>query len=90
MPKKEPQRMCVACREMQDKKGLLRLICTPDDLLEIDLTGKKAGRGAYICAAEGCLQKVQKNRAFERALGGKPADDFWTQVAEAIAARDTE
>ena len=85
MPRKEPQRMCVSCREMQDKKGLLRVVRTPEGILNIDLTGKKAGRGAYICANTACLQKAKKSRAFERALDCKPTDDFWTEVEEQVA-----
>ncbi len=65
--KKIPMRMCVACREMQAKKDLMRIVRTDDGLI-LDLTGKRNGRGAYLCRKEACLEKAIKTRALERAL----------------------
>ena len=59
-------RMCVGCREMKPKKELLRVVKTPEGSLLIDLTGKKSGRGAYICPASVCLAKARKQRQLER------------------------
>ena len=50
--KKTPQRLCVGCQELKTKKELLRVVRTPDDEVILDLTGKKSGRGAYICPNE--------------------------------------
>jgi len=66
--KKVPMRMCVACREMKPKRELLRVVRTPEGEIVADATGRKNGRGAYLCPAEGCLNKALKTRALERAL----------------------
>lgn len=68
MQKKIPMRMCVACREMRPKKELLRIVRTADGTVEVDRTGKKNGRGAYLCAREECLNKALKIRTLNRAL----------------------
>ena len=67
-PKKIPQRQCVGCRTMRDKRDLLRIVKAPDGTISLDTTGKKSGRGAYVCHDPACLQKARKKRAFERAL----------------------
>lgn len=66
--KKIPQRMCVGCQEMKNKKELLRIVRTPTGEIVIDTTGKKAGRGAYMCNNEACLNKAFKEKRLERAL----------------------
>ena len=67
-PRKIPQRMCVGCREKRDKKDLLRVVRTPEGQLVLDTTGKKSGRGAYVCRNPECLRKARKSRALERAF----------------------
>ena len=61
-------RKCVGCGEMKSKKEMLRVITTPEDLIELDTTGRKNGRGAYICLSKECLLKAVKNRGLERSL----------------------
>ena len=61
-------RMCVGCREMKPKKELLRVVKTPEGEVLIDPTGKKSGRGAYICASSACLAKARKQKQLERAF----------------------
>ena len=61
-------RKCVGCGEMKSKKEMLRVIKTPEDLIELDSTGRKNGRGAYICFYKECLLKAVKNRGLERSL----------------------
>ena len=68
MMKKVPMRMCVACREMKPKKELIRVVRTPEGEIVADLTGRKNGRGAYLCRSEACLAKALKTRALDRAL----------------------
>ena len=68
MMKKVPMRMCVACREMKPKKELIRVVRTPEGEIVADETGRKNGRGAYLCRAEACFNKAVKTRALERAL----------------------
>ncbi len=52
--KADPQRTCVSCREVGEKRGLVRLVRTPDGVVEVDTTGRKAGRGAYLCSKAEC------------------------------------
>ena len=66
--KKVPMRMCVACREMKPKKELIRVVRTPEGEIIADETGRKNGRGAYLCRSEACLNKALKIRALDRAL----------------------
>lgn len=66
--KKIPQRMCVGCQEMKNKKELVRVVRTPTDEVIIDPVGKKPGRGAYLCHNEQCLTKAVKEKRLERAL----------------------
>lgn len=68
MMKKVPMRMCVACREMKPKKELIRVVRTPEGEIVADETGRKNGRGAYLCRSETCLNKALKIRALDRAL----------------------
>ena len=67
-PKKIPQRQCVGCREMKDKKSLLRVVRSPEGTVSLDFVGKKPGRGAYVCHDVACLKKARKSRALERAF----------------------
>ena len=66
--KKIPQRQCVGCRTMKDKKTLIRVVRTPEGSIVLDSTGKKNGRGAYVCPDPACLKKARKSRALERAF----------------------
>lgn len=66
--RKIPQRMCVGCREMKNKKELTRVVRTPQGSIEIDRTGKKPGRGAYICPELECLQQAFKGKRLQKAL----------------------
>ncbi|HNW85491.1 MAG TPA: YlxR family protein [Candidatus Limiplasma sp.] len=67
-PRKIPMRMCVGCREMKPKKELLRAVRSPEGDVSLDATGKKAGRGAYVCYNAECLKKALKQRQLDRAL----------------------
>ena len=67
-PRKIPQRQCVRCRTMKDKKALIRVVKTPEGEVVLDVSGKKSGRGAYVCPDSACLKKARKSRALERAF----------------------
>lgn len=67
-PKKIPMRKCVGCNEQFEKKVLIRLVKNNEGEVSLDLTGKKNGRGAYLCRNKNCLELAFKKRAFERAL----------------------
>ena len=66
--KKIPQRKCVGCGAVKNKKDLIRVVRSPDNEISIDLKGKKSGRGAYICKDENCLKKAVKAKRFEKNL----------------------
>ncbi len=66
--KKIPQRMCVGCQQMKPKKLLIRVVRTPAETIEVDSTGKRSGRGAYICPDQDCLNKALKGKRLEKAL----------------------
>lgn len=68
-PRKIPRRQCVGCRTMKDKKELIRVVRSPEGNITLDATGKKSGRGAYVCPDAECLKKARKSRALERAFG---------------------
>ena len=67
-PRKIPQRQCVGCRTMKDKKSLIRVVRSPEGEVSLDFKGKKPGRGAYVCPDPACLKKARKSRALERAF----------------------
>ena len=66
--KKIPLRMCVGCLEMRPKKELIRLVRTPNEGIILDSTGKKPGRGVYLCARQDCLTKALKGNKLEKGL----------------------
>ncbi len=66
--KKIPQRQCVGCREMKEKKSLIRIVKSPEGEVSLDDKGRKPGRGAYVCPDVECLRKARKSRALERAF----------------------
>ncbi len=75
-PKHVPLRSCIACRETKSKRELLRVVRTPDGHVVIDATGKKSGRGAYLCAKLSCWQKALKEKRFEHEFEIEiPAED---------------
>src|SRR5215203_2998908 len=67
-PRHVPQRTCVACRQTGDKRGLVRIVRTPDAQVVIDLTGKRSGRGAYLCHTRACWDTALKRGVLARAL----------------------
>ena len=81
--KKIPQRQCVGCREMKDKKSLLRVVKSPEGAVSLDFVGKKPGRGAYVCCSVECVKKARKSRALERGLEiSIPAEVYDAMEAE--------
>ena len=68
MSKKIPLRQCVGCGVMKSKKEMMRVLKTAEDEIVLDITGKKNGRGAYLCVSKECLEKARKNKGLERSL----------------------
>ena len=66
--KKIPQRQCLGCREMKNKRDLIRVVRSPEGTISLDFKGKLPGCGAYVCPDPACLAKARKSRALERAF----------------------
>ena len=67
-PRKIPQRQCLGCREMKNKKELIRVVRSPEGEISLDFKGKAPGRGAYVCPEAACFLKARKSKALERAF----------------------
>lgn len=80
MEKKLPLRMCAGCAEHKPKKELVRVVRTPEGEVVLDLTGKRSGRGAYVCPKPECLKKARKAKRFERALGCAIPDEVYERM----------
>lgn len=80
--KKIPLRQCVGCGEMKPKKDMVRVIKTAEDEIIIDVTGKKNGRGAYICSSQECFAKAFKNKGIERSLKYKVPEEIYDRLKE--------
>ena len=75
-----PQRTCVACRKVRDKRELVRLVRVSDESVEVDVSGKKPGRGAYLCPARECWELCLKGGRLEHSLRTKLAQDNREQL----------
>ena len=82
--KKIPMRMCVGCREMKPKRALLRVVRSPEGEISFDLTGRKPGRGAYVCPDEECFMKAVKQHQLERAFSAPVTDEVRDHLAAQI------
>jgi hypothetical protein len=78
--RKIPLRKCVACQEMMPKKELIRVVRTPDGEVLIDLTGKKSGRGAYLCGKSSCFKLAKKQRSLDKALKHSVAAEIYDRL----------
>ena len=85
-PRKIPMRMCVGCREMKEKRELIRIVRTPEGETLIDPTGKKSGRGAYVCRSPECLKRAIKQKQLERQLEITLTQEITDEVNEALMA----
>ena len=77
-----PLRMCLCCRVQKDKKELIRVVRTPEGEIELDTTGRKAGRGAYICSADICLKRAIKGKVLEKSLQRSIPQEVVTRLKE--------
>lgn len=82
--KKIPMRKCTGCGESKPKKELVRVIKTADEGVVMDLTGRKNGRGAYICHNSECLKKAIKTKAIERSLGETVSADVYEELKKEL------
>jgi len=84
--KKQPQRMCIVCREMKNKNELVRFVRT-DKSVVLDETSKIAGRGAYVCNNNECINKCIKTRALNRAFKENLSEDIYNSLRESFSAK---
>ena len=81
-PRKLPKRQCLGCREMKNKRDLIRAVRSPEGEITLDFKGKKPGRGAYVCPQAECLRKARKSRALERAFSAAIPPEVYEQLEE--------
>lgn len=79
--KKIPVRRCIGCGEGKPKKELVRIVRTAEGEISVDNTGKKAGRGAYLCHNTACLAKARKKKSLERAFESQIPDEVYEQLS---------
>jgi len=82
--KRKRPRTCVGCRQENPKRGMLRIVRDPDGNVSIDPTGKKTGRGAYLCLNAECLMLSRKKKALSKALNVNITDTLYEEIAEYI------
>lgn len=82
--KKIPMRKCVSCGEQREKKDLLRVVNNKEEGILFDETGKKNGRGAYICKSQACIDKAKKNKRLNVALESEISNDFYEKLKEYV------
>ena len=80
MPKKIPMRQCVGCREMKEKRSLIRVVKSPEGEVSLDFKGRLPGRGAYVCPNPECLKRARKSRALGRAFSSLILDEVWESL----------
>jgi uncharacterized protein len=90
VPKKIPQRMCVACRTMRSKRELIRLVISPDDGISLDPSGKKPGRGAYVCRSRNCLEQAISGHKLDKGLKTRVSISIIAALAAEMAALPKE
>ena len=79
-----PMRKCTGCNEMKPKKELVRVVKSPEGEISLDLTGKKPGRGAYVCNDAGCLAMARKARRLEKAFSCAIPDEVYARMEEEL------
>lgn len=100
-PRKQPQRKCTGCGEMKPKRELIRVVRAPDEkdesgavtaagAVSLDLTGKKPGRGAYVCPNPECFRMARKARRFERSLSCAIPEEVYEQMSRELLQAQAE
>ena len=84
--RKVPMRKCVGCGEMKNKKELIRVLKTPEEEILLDATGRKNGRGAYLCRDQECLLRAARNKGLERSLGMKIPEEIYENLKKEMDA----
>lgn len=88
--RKVPMRKCIGCQEMKNKKEMMRILRTTEDQVVLDTTGKKNGRGAYICFSKECFARAVKSKALERSLKMSIPQEIYDSLKKEIDAIETK
>lgn len=88
--KKIPVRQCLGCNEHKPKAELLRVVRSPEGEISLDFTGKKSGRGAYICHSLACLKRVRKSRRLEHNLACPISPEVYDRMEAELTAREED
>ena len=89
-PRKVPERMCIGCQQMKPKRELIRVVRTPAGEILVDSGGKLAGRGAYLCPQDSCIQLAYKAKRLQKALESPIPEATWAMLRERIQNEDEE
>ncbi|MBQ7931739.1 MAG: YlxR family protein [Clostridia bacterium] len=88
--RKIPERRCVGCVGTFPKKDLIRVVRSPEGEISIDFTGKKSGRGAYLCKSEACFRKAKKSGILKRSLECEISEEIYTELEKEIRLAEAE
>jgi len=80
LKKREPIRMCVGCRQMNPKKSMIRIVRDSDRIVSVDRSGKKPGKGAYLCLKDECIGKARKTGSLSRALDCRVPEEIFVEL----------
>ena len=83
--RKIPERQCLGCNEHKPKKEMLRVVRTPEGEIVLDFTGKRSGRGAYICHNVSCLKKARKSKRIDRSLNVTVPEEVYDRMEKELA-----
>ena len=86
MQKKIPQRQCMGCRERKEKRALIRVVRSPEGVVSLDFSGKRNGRGAYLCPDPECLKKAMKSTALDRSLETQIPQEVYDRLSREMEA----
>lgn len=90
MNKKIPMRQCVGCAAMKNKKEMMRVLKTAEEGIILDKTGKKNGRGAYLCVSKECLRLARKNKGLERSFKMNIPNEVYDSLEKEFLEDETE
>ena len=88
--RKIPERRCVGCQGTFEKRNLLRVVRSPEGVISIDFSGKKSGRGAYLCKNSACLKKARKSGILARALECEISPEIYEELEKEILLSEKE
>ena len=88
MQKKIPQRQCMGCRELKNKRDMIRVVRSPEGAVSLDFGGKLNGRGAYLCPNPECLKRAIRSKALDRSLEVAIPEDVYARLEKEMEAQN--